>query len=568
MIPTNRTNHANSNLFLKLLVSATVTAVVTASALAVMALSVTRQDVYPLEPINTANIVSTALETNIIPNNIYVNDVHVGGLTRGEALRDVENILLHNIGNNTLTVVYENMSFEFLFSDFYDLSSLEGTIEAAYRHARRGTETERLNVMDQLSTTPLRLNIGDMYDESIVYSKISELSAEINIDPVNATMSRYNRRFTIEEESAGRTLNVESTVERVMEQLATNTSGTVEAKVDIAPPTVIADELQYAQSLLGTFTTTVTGSMELGRNINIIVAANNINNVMVEPGEVFSTNYHFGVTTRERGFRPAAVIVNGQFVDMYGGGVCQVSSTLYIALLYAELEIVERRNHSLMVSYVDPGFDATLARDLIDLRFRNTTPYPVFVESFLEGNRLTVNIFGYESRPSDRRLRFEYTHIETVQPEPELVTEDPSLPLGERVVTRRARTGERYQVHRYAYEGGVLIDRVLINTSFYRPVRAEVRVGTGPAVAVYPPTQYEVEVVEQETAVDNTEVQYTVEYQPTSVAEIVAEPITVVEPTVEIVEELVTESEVQIVSEPVANAEIVEEEEYFPVMPY
>ena len=523
MIPANRASHANSNLFLKLLVSATVMAVVTASALAVMALSTTQQDMYDADSVPASATMNTSLQTNIIHNNIYVNGVHVGELTREEAL----NALLYDNDNNTLTVVYKDMSFEFLFRDFYDLSSLERTVEEAYQHSRQGTETERLNIINQLSITPLTLSAE--YNESIVLSKISELSEQIDVKPVDATMSRYNRMFSIQEESAGRTLNVEATVERVMHQLATNTSGTVEAKVDIAPPTVIADELQHAQSLLGTFTTTVTGSMELGRNINVAVAAQNINNVMVEPGEVFSTNHYFGVTSRERGFRPAAVIVNGQFVDMYGGGVCQVSSTLYVAVLYAELEIVERRNHSLMVSYVDPGFDATLARDLIDFRFRNTTEYPIFVESFLENNRVVVNIFGYESRPSDRTLRFEYTHIETVQPEPELITEDPTLPLGERVITRRARTGERYQVHRYAYEGGELVDRVLINTSFYRPVRAEVRVGTGPVAVAELDSQYEI------------------------IGEIAVEPL-----------EPVTEQ--QIPSEVIADSEIIDN--YSPYMPY
>jgi hypothetical protein len=237
-------------------------------------------------------------------------------------------------------------------------------------------------------------------------------------------------------------------------------------------------DLEAVQALIGTFKTTVSAGNN-GRNQNIITALSKINDVVLQPGEVFSTNQQFGRMSYDNGYRMAPVIVNGRLEDGMGGGICQVSSTLYMAVLHAELEVVERRNHSLKVTYMDWGFDATLAGDVIDFKFKNNIDSPVFIEAILiNGTEVTINIFGRETRPPHRSISFTNRLTATVQPsEQPLETFDASLAPGERRVKQRAAAGHTYDVYKTIYEHGVEVDSVHINTSRYRAARGEVLVG-------------------------------------------------------------------------------------------
>ena len=133
---------------------------------------------------------------------------------------------------------------------------------------------------------------------------------------------------------------------------------------------------------------------EINRSHNLYLATAAINAFMLSPGEVFSFNRQVGERVTEAGYRDALVIVNGKFEPGLGGGVCQVSSTLYNAVLLAGLEIVERYNHALAVAYVPVGRDATVAYGLQDLRFRNDSPYPIYIKAWAQGGKLTMIIYG------------------------------------------------------------------------------------------------------------------------------------------------------------------------------
>ncbi|MCL2674169.1 MAG: VanW family protein, partial [Defluviitaleaceae bacterium] len=287
--------------------------------------------------------------------------------------------------------------------------------------------------------------------------------------------------FTVTEEIIGLSADIPATAALARAVVAANESGTIEAVFRYVEPSVTAEGLRNAQSLLGTFTTNVAGSLELPRNLNVINAARHINDVVVAPGEVFSTNYYFGAMTMANGYHYAPIIVDGEFVPGIGGGICQVTSTLYMALLFAEMEIVERRNHSLRVTYIDWAMDATNVTGLIDLRWRNNTEHPVYVEAFVSAaGEVVVNIFGYESRSEGRTLRFVPVHLGSTPPS-ETIIPDPDMPYGQRYVERRGVTGNQYALYKHVYQNNERINRYRVNTSNYRVVNAVVRVGTAGA---------------------------------------------------------------------------------------
>ncbi len=421
------------------------------------------------------------VEIDRIYKNIFVNGVNVGGMTKQEALDALDNVYKKEFMDKEITVFADKETVTFNYSDFNAKRDMSQAVEEAYSYARTGFIVSRYDKIVALETEPHEIikEVGYSYDEGKLMPKLVELSEKVYIPSVDATIRRENGQFIVTDEVFGRQMNVEKTYDKVVSLLKQEKAGDVTAEFETLLPRYTAKEFATAQSLIGTAFSTFKVN-EQGRNDNIFTAADKINNYVVYPGEVFSTNKAFGAMTYENGYRLAPVIIGGKLTDDFGGGVCQVSSTLYNALLFSELKIVERQNHSLKVGYMDYGFDATLAGDYIDLKFENDTKYPVFIETVLQNNnKLIVNIYGHEIHSATRRLEFKNALVEKVPAPAEMVTEDPTLPVGYRKVVSTAKDGYKYEVYKFVYENDVLVDKVLVNKSNYKPARAEVVLGTG-----------------------------------------------------------------------------------------
>ena len=160
------------------------------------------------------------------------------------------------------------------------------------------------------------------------------------------------------------------------------------------------------------------------------------------------------------------------------GGVCQVTTTLYNAVLMAELDVVERHPHSMTVGYVPLGRDAAVAGTYKDLKFKNNTEYPILVEAYASGGNLVMNIYGHESHKNGRKVEYETVYEATVPKPEEIVKEDPEKPEGEREITARGRTGAKVSVYKVVYENGKQTSKDWFSSSSYRAAADEVTVGT------------------------------------------------------------------------------------------
>jgi vancomycin resistance protein YoaR len=310
---------------------------------------------------------------------------------------------------------------------------------------------------------------------------VIEFAKAIDAEPMNATSNRVNGEVVITEETLGKKVDVAGSVAKVEELISHKQSGTVYLTIKEIYPEILAEDLYNGvpRALLGSFSTSYSGYATDPRNINIMNATSKINGWELAPGAIFSVYTAFGVMTEENGYRVATIIVRGELAEGMGGGVCQVVSTLYNAVLRAELPVVERRNHSMMVTYVPWGFDATLAGTWIDFRFRNNTDYPIFIESSAEYGTVTVNLYGYKENMPGRSISF-FAVLNSIAEAGETVVEDPNLSLGTRIVDREGQNGHDYSVYKNIYYSGVLVDTVFVNNSVYRSADAVVRVGTGP----------------------------------------------------------------------------------------
>ena len=220
-----------------------------------------------------------------------------------------------------------------------------------------------------------------------------------------------------------------------------------------------------------------------GRTTNVLLATDFCNGVILMPGQVFSYNDSVGPRTYERGFKDATVYVGNSAEDGVGGGICQVSSTIYYAALRADLKIVERYAHSRMVTYVPLGEDATVAWGSKDFKFENNTPFPMKVVTSHKTNNLTVKLYGTQ-------LENKVVKIETTQLSKtpfEVVYElDETLPLGTEAVKSNGYTGYKTESWRVVYIDGVEVSRTLENKSTYKKYDKVIRHNPKPKEPVAP----------------------------------------------------------------------------------
>ncbi|MDQ6422484.1 VanW family protein [Paenibacillus sp. LHD-117] len=220
--------------------------------------------------------------------------------------------------------------------------------------------------------------------------------------------------------------------------------------------------------------TTDFASSAAGRAHNVTVTAETLNDWHLAPGEVFSYSKLIAMAEKEHEYREAPVILNGKLVPGIGGGICQVSSTLYQAVLRAGLEIVERRNHSLPVAYLPLGHDATYATDAIDFKFRNSTGKHLIIRTVAEDRKLTVKLFG--TMPEDVSYDIESVTLKTVEPDAKQ-TVNPKLPVGEQVVVEQGKPGYVVETFRTLMQDGKAVSRERVSRDTYRAQPTIIEVG-------------------------------------------------------------------------------------------
>ncbi len=223
-----------------------------------------------------------------------------------------------------------------------------------------------------------------------------------------------------------------------------------------------------------------------GRVHNIRQAAKALDGQIVAPGAIFSFNDVVGPADARDGYQDAIIISNGEFTTGVGGGVCQVSSTLYGAVLRADLKIAERHNHSLIVTYVPPALDATVNYPVHDFRFENTAPHHVMIKTEIVGDKLIVRLYGQRDRTTLVQVE---SHVIETYPAVVRLIPDENLTVGQEEVVQNGSTGYLASSYRKVYKDGVLVRNEKLSQDYYSPSTRVVRSGTKPVPAVTTPQE-------------------------------------------------------------------------------
>lgn len=207
-----------------------------------------------------------------------------------------------------------------------------------------------------------------------------------------------------------------------------------------------------------------------------------VDGTILYPGEEFDLAKTVSPFTQENGYELAGAYQNGTVVESFGGGICQVATTLYNAVIRAELEITMRFNHSMLVHYVEPSMDAAIAGNYKDLKFKNNLDAPVYIEGYCSGGIIYFNVYGKETRPSNREISFESETVSKTDPKVQF-TMDASLTAGSVSVTQSGQSGCIAQLWKIVKVDGKQQSRDLFNKSNYQATPKLITIGTKDATS-------------------------------------------------------------------------------------
>ncbi len=412
---------------------------------------------------------------------IYLENINVTGMTQDEVQAVIDSkmekygqgVITFYVGDSTCSATAKELGL------YYANTDLAATIASA---GLNGNILERYRIDEYIKNNGavfFSLDLKVNYDN--VYSIVSERCAALNKAPVDMQMGRNeDGTFYTVPKVNGYNVLVDDTVNAVCEYLNSSWHGG-EGGIKAITETVEAqgvegDDISLISSILGTGVTAYTQSdEEAARCKNLEVGASKINGTILYPGEEFSTENALVPFTAENGYYEAASYENGTVVDSIGGGICQVSSTLYRAVLEAELEVTERYQHSMIVGYVEPSMDATIAEGSLDFKFINTTDAPIYIEGWAKDGQVYFAIYGHETRSPSHSISFA-SEILSEEEASTVYSYDYSLPWGT-IEKTDAHKGMSARAFKITYENGVEVSREQISSSTYIKSDGQVIIG-------------------------------------------------------------------------------------------
>lgn len=448
------------------------------------------------------------MNTNKIINKVSINNIDVSNNTKEEALEKIQN-QLNDPESNKAILKHGNITKEISIADINGKFDVETAVNTAYDLGRnKDIITNNYKTIATLIKGE-NINLSFEYDEESLSKKIDEISIELpdlatdstyvingnkliiknskdgiqikrdeftqklinalsgnektfeipvekaerkEIDiekihkeiykePVNASYKTNPRQIIKEEDGIDFVLSIDE-IKKILKE--DKPEYEFELKKVKPKVTVSSLESEAFPDLLGTFTTTY-GTADTGRNTNIALAAKSINSAVVMPGEVFSYNDLIGECSTRTGYQTSTIYLNGELSTGVGGGICQVSTTLYNAVLKANLEIVQRRNHSLGVTYVKPGHDAMVSIGSSDFKFKNNRNYPVRVVAYVGTGSVTCQIYGLKNS-TEYEVQLETRTLEKTDKKLKVETYK-VLYLNGKVVSRTWLSTDTYKLH-------------------------------------------------------------------------------------------------------------------------
>lgn len=411
---------------------------------------------------------------------VTIDGIDLSGMTIEEAEAAVEAYLEEMYAATVTFVAAQGNKVDVQIADFSPEWSNREVIAEIIGLAANGNVVQRYMMSKDIEVNGAVYTIELAYDEDKIRSILTEQCAVYDIPVENAVLTRENGVFSVIGGAVGEMLDVEASLNDIKANLLTYyKEGLTEIYlvVNEEQPQGTEEDLLAVKDVLGTYTTNYNTSGP-NRSANVANGCRLVDGTTIYPGEEFSMYDAVKPFSTDNGYYMAGSYLNGQVVDSLGGGICQVSSTLYNAVLLAELDVTERHPHSMIVTYVPRSSDAAIAESSgKDFRFINNTGYPIYIEGATEGKNITFTIYGVETRSSDRTVEYVSETLAENVPTTEKIIADAGQGVGY-ISIQSAHIGYRARLWKVVYENGVEVSREEVNNSSYSMSPRTAVVGT------------------------------------------------------------------------------------------
>ena len=415
-----------------------------------------------------------------ILKGVSIDKLDVSGMTREEALAALESYE-KNLGGQSIKLGIGDNVIEAKLSDLGVTFDNEDLVDEAIGVGHAGNIVKRYKDQKDLQHSGKTFPLSWQTNEDTARTYVENNCTKYDKKAQNASLTRENGAFNFVAGTEGLELNVDSAVRTISDYLenswTSDNTAVLNLETQVTEPEGSAEELANIKDLLGSFTTSFSTSGS-NRCKNVSSGASHINGTVLYPGEEFSAYETVSPFTEANGYAMAGSYLNGEVVDSMGGGICQVSTTLYNAVLRAELNVTERSPHSMTVHYVDLSEDAAIAGTYKDFKFVNSTEYPIYIEGYTTSDKkITFNIYGKETRDKNRTISFE-SQIVSETPATTILQEDAGQGIGYKAVSSKGSSSYVAELYKIVKVNGVETDRIKVNKSTYKGTNRVVTYGT------------------------------------------------------------------------------------------
>lgn len=405
--------------------------------------------------------------------NVYINGTNVGGYTKTEAVQVVTEKLNAKVDNLSIELLHYGKSWRFDHGDFQVDNAVSQVVNSAYSISKLGEKQTLKYLAENGANFNVALNLViKNFDQTI-----DEIAEEIYTEPQNAFVEftpNEKQNFNVVTEKQGEELDKEMLMQKLEDGFLNGDDIKIEIPTKKIEPEIKADFFADKLNLQSKFSTSIKNSQS-GRRHNVALALKKLNGTIVKPNEIKSFNQIVGPQTESGGYESAIIIINGAFKNGIGGGICQASTTLYNALLLADVEVDEVHKHTLPVKYVEMALDAMVSEGTSDLVFKNTSDNDLYIKSYVKGDDATVEIYG-KSLPDGVTVKRSAEFIKSIPHSGDKIIVDTNGEYRDKVIYKGEYYRLKYPVDGYEakaykeyYKDGKLIDKQEIRHEKYSP---------------------------------------------------------------------------------------------------
>ncbi|GCD12921.1 VanW family protein [Clostridium tagluense] len=414
---------------------------------------------------------------SLILPTVKIENEDLTGKTKKEAQKIMMDKYSSQVIKKKIDIVTKEKKYTLDYSMLDAKYNINEAIEEAYSYGRGMNMFQKYKAIKNPVSKQIKLTFN--YNDKIVDQMLTEIAKNTNKKAVNSTITMVSSGvFNVTNDASGRQLQADILKKDIKSKINGVLSAdaiSIVAPVTEVKPKISEAALKSINTRISTYTTNYESSAE-GRATNIGLSTESINGTLLMPGDVFSFNGTVGERTAERGYQSAGVIIGDKIEQGLGGGICQVSSTLYNAILGTELVSLERTHHTISSGYIPKGQDATVDYGNLDYKFKNTYKYPIYIEGVVSNRNIYFNVYS-NSTLTNRTYEIVSEILEVTQPKTETI-QDATKYEGESEIVKTGYNGFKVKVSRKTYENGKLVDTQVINKDTFNVINGVIKVGT------------------------------------------------------------------------------------------